>query len=316
MSISGNAGLELTAGLIAGEERRRAGKSLAHLLAQTAIERMEIVVVDVDSRGGGLAGIDHPRVRYFHRPDLRYFSEAQGEIARQAGAPLLAYIEDHSFCDPGWAEAILKAFGNPRVAAVSYTFRNANQDTYMSRSILVAEYGHWMAPHPGGPVSVCSSTNVAYRRDLLTTLLEGGSPAFEAEFLFHRALRKNGWQCSVAPEARVAHESWLSLGDACQANGVNKRALGARRAEQGGWGIPRRVLWAGGMTLGPPLFLARLGWALRRRPALWGRYLAASPVCLAVYSYCAWCEALGYLFGPGSSREEFRARELSVRRDG
>lgn len=306
----------MTVGLIVGEMRNRAENSVAHLLSQTALEKLEILLVDVDPEGGPLAGIDHPSVRCIRRPDFTYYCEAQAELARHASAPLLAFIEDHSFASPGWAQAVLSAFENPRVAAVNYTFTNAAEDGYLSRSILMAEYGHWMAPHPGGPVRFSSSTNIAYRRELLLPLLEGREPAFEAEFLLHRALQQRGGQIWVAPNAVVAHESWRTLPDACAANGSNKRILGARRAADGRWGSPRRLLWAGGMILAPALFLLRLAWVLRRRPSLWGPYLAALPVCAVLYSYCAWCEALGYLFGPGSSRDEFRSRELAIKRDG
>ena len=71
----------------------------------------------------------------------------------------------------------------------------------------------------------------------------------------------------------------------------------------------------GGMVLAPPLFIARLGWALRNRPALWEKFLASLPVLVAIFSYCAWSEALGYLRGANTSREEFRARELETHRD-
>jgi hypothetical protein len=54
---------------------------------------------------------------------------------------------------------------------------------------------------------------------------------------------------------------------------------------------------------------------MRRRPKLWGRLLESLPILVLLYAYCAWSEMLGYVLGPGTSREEFRARELSVSRD-
>ncbi len=307
---------KLSVGLIVGEMRRRAEQNLAHLLAQDALPDLEIIVVDVGQAGGGLVGADHPSVRYTHRPDLAYYCDAQAELARQASAPFLAFVEDHSFATPGWARAVLAAFEDPRVAAVNYAFTNVDDARYSSRSILMAEYGYWMSPHPGGPVDFSSSTNIAYRLACLRSSLEGHESAFEAEFLIHRALLKQGWLIWLAPDAIVAHESWRNLADACAANGTNKRVLGARRASEGGWGLARRLAWAGGMAFAPALFLARLARSLRHRPSLWRRYLAGLPVCTAIYSYSAWCEALGYLFGAGASRHEFRARELSMRRDG
>jgi len=307
---------KLSVGLIVGEMRLRAEQNLARLLAQDSLETLEILVVDVGQEGGGLAGADHPSVRYTHRPDLAYYCDAQGELVRQASAPLLAFVEDHSFATPGWARAVLAAFDDPQVAAVNYAFTNVDDARYLSRSVLMAEYGYWMYPHPGGPVGFSSSTNIAYRLASLRPLLQGHESAFEAEFLIHRTLLEQGRLIWLAPDAIVAHESWRSLADACAANGANKRVLGARRASDGGWGRARRFAWAGGMIVAPALFLVRLARALRHRPSLWGRYLTGLPVCVAIYSYSAWCEALGYLFGAGSSRDEFLVRELSMRRDG
>ena len=306
----------LAVGLIAGDLRERAERSLRHILAQTALERMEVVVVDVNRSGGSFAGGDHPQVRYLHRPQFRYYCEAQGEIVRQSRAPVVAFLEDHCYAQPTWAEEILQTLKNPKVGAVNYTFSYTTGATYLSRSLLMAEYGHWMAPHPGGKVLITSSTNLAYVRELLLAAMGQDDEIFEAEFLIHREIQKSGWEIHVAPRATVAHESWTTLQAGGLANGAVKRLLGARRAESGNWGKGRRLIWALGMILTPGLFIARLAKAIRRRPALWGRFIVSLPVLAVIYSYCAWGEALGYLCGAGPAREEFLARELAVRRDG
>ncbi len=306
---------ELSVGMIAGELRERAAKGLQLLLAQSAIGRMEILVLDMNPHAGPLEGAEHERVTYLPRPDFQYYCDAQAELVKQARAPLLAFIEDHSYASPGWAEAVLNEFRNPAVNAVNYTFVPAGKG-YLSRSILMSEYGQWMAPHPGGPIGCSSSTNIAYRREELLGLMQSDPEVMEVEFLIHRAIQHEGGQIRVASGATVAHESWEGLWDACRANGANKQVLGARRAANGGWGMPKRLIWAAGMALMPAFGSARLGWSLRSRPALWATYLAALPVIAIIYSYCAWREAKGYLMGAGGSREAFRALELDIKRDG
>jgi hypothetical protein len=305
---------DLAAILIAGELRERAGRSLRRLLAQTIIDRMEILVADLCPEAGPLSGADHPPVRSLALPRDAYYCQAQSAALHAARAPIVAFIEDHSYASPGWAEAVLDAFAWDRVAAVNYTFTPAASG-YLSRSILMAEYGYWMTPHPGGAVRFASSTNIAYRRELLLKYLPDEA-AFEAEFLLHRALEADGRRIVVAPGALVAHESWSRLGDACLANGANKRALGARRAALGNWSVPRKTLMALAMAAMPAFGILRLARSLRHRPALWGTFLAGLPIVASIYTYSAVSEAMGYLFGPGRSREEFRARELAVTRDG
>lgn len=306
---------ELSAILVAGELRERAARSLRHLLDQTILSRMEIVVADLNPELGLPGATDHPAVRHLRLAHLAYYCEAQAAGVWEARAPVVAFIEDHSYASPGWAEAVLEAFQDARVGAVNYTFTSAGSG-YLSRSILMAEYGYWMAPHPGGPVDFASSTNIAYRRELLLRHLEANETIFEAEFLIHRALRDEGWEIVVAPRATVTHESWGRLWDACLANGANKRVLGARRAALGRWGAGRRILMASAMAAMPALGLLRLARSLRGRPRLWGTYLLGLPIVTGIYTFSAGCEALGYLLGPGRSRAEFRARELAVARDG
>jgi hypothetical protein len=173
-----------------------------------------------------------------------------------------------------------------------------------------------MVPHPEGPIRIASSTNVAYRRDLLLAAIQNDPSRLEVEFLLHRALREKGGEIHVAPAATVAHESWNTLREACVANGANKRVLGSRRAIVGNWGRSRRMAWAAGMFFMPGVGIARLARALRGRAPLWRPFLEALPAIATIYCYCAWHEALGYLFGAGSSRLEFRSLELDVRRDG
>ena len=195
----------------------------------------------------------------------------------------------------------------PRIRAwpqVNYTFTCGTNSNYMHRSILMAEYGHWMAPHPGGKVKISASTNLAYVRAVLLEKVDQDESIFEAEFLLHRQIQKSGWEIHVASRAAVEHESWTSLKAGCQANGANTRALGSpARAESGSWGTGRRLLWSLAMILTPALHIARLAGTMRRRPALWGSLISSLPVLVAIYGYSACSEAAGYLFGAGHSRE-------------
>jgi hypothetical protein len=80
----------LTVGLIAGDLRERAERSLRHILAQSAIDRLQVVVVDVNPSAAHFTGSDHPKVLYLHRPQFRYYCEAQGEIVRHARTPVIS----------------------------------------------------------------------------------------------------------------------------------------------------------------------------------------------------------------------------------
>ncbi len=84
--------------MVVGPLRRRAQKSLNALLAQTAIDRMEIVVVDMaPSDKPALEYAQAASVKYVRRPDLKLWSEGRYEGLKLAKAPIIASIEDHVY---------------------------------------------------------------------------------------------------------------------------------------------------------------------------------------------------------------------------
>lgn len=305
---------ELTAAVIMGAERRRAGRSLRHLLDQTAIDRMEIVCVDVLPGAEPVEESRAPGVRYVPADDCEYMDQAQVRCIDEARAPLIAFIEDHCYASRDWAANVIRAFDRPDVALVNYSFTYAGNGTYLDRAFLMTEYGRWMAPTRPGPVSIPSCNNVAYRVQALGPYRDSMARWMELEPVLHAEILRSGGVAWQSPDALVAHEDWVDLWEGCWANGVMKRMFGAHRSEQGGWGLPRRGLYAAAMTVAPGLHLARLAWSLRRRPTLWPAYAASLPVSVPVYVYSSFQEALGYLFGPGKSREQFTRMELDMPR--
>lgn len=306
--------MKLSAVMIAGDIRDRAGHCLKCLLAQTALADMEIVVVDVSAADQGLAACQHPAVRCIRRPDLQLYSEAQAECVRQSTGDLVAFIEDHCYPEPGWAAALIGAFGNPDVALVTYTFVNHNPGHYVSRAFFIAEYGRWMAPIDSGEIHIPTCNNIAYRKSWLEPYRNRLEQMFEAEYVMHREMIGQGGVSWQESGARVAHENWLSFRDGLKANNAMRRVNAARRAELGGWGAARRLFYACAMLAAPALHLFRLARSVMNRPSLWGQFLAGLPVSISMYTTTSLEEARGYLFGPGNSRESFRETELNIER--
>ncbi len=75
--------------LVVEQLRRRAQRSLNALLAQTAIDRMEILVVDMAPNDGPpLECAEAAPVNYSRRPDLKLWSEGRYEGLKLAEAPI------------------------------------------------------------------------------------------------------------------------------------------------------------------------------------------------------------------------------------
>lgn len=304
---------KLTAAVVVGEQRERAERCLASLLDQTALASMEVVLLDLSPAAGALRGADHPAVRHVCRPDLQHFGAARTECVRQARGEIIAFIEDHCFACREWAALIIDAFRRP-VTMVNYAFTTANPERYVSRAFMFTEYGRWMVPARPGPVKIAASHNISYRREALIPYLDRLDRLFEAEYLLHRQIQRSGGTVWLEPGAKVAHESWVRFADGCRANGAIKRVLAAHRVAEENLPRIRCLFYAAAMAFTVPVHLWRQAKSVWNRPSLWPMFLSSLPVSVLVYSYGAYQEALGYLFGEGTSRQEYFARELSTGR--
>ena len=109
-------------------------QSLGHLREQTARERLELVLVG-PSRDG-FETIE-PELEGFwgHQVveacDFRTTGTALARGFRASNGPVVGYVEEHSFPQPGWAEAMIEAHRGPW-AAVGVGMMNANPESALS----------------------------------------------------------------------------------------------------------------------------------------------------------------------------------------
>jgi len=84
-------------------------KTMDHLRAQTARDRLEIVIVapsvqQLDLPDGGPPGFS--RVSVVDVGEIHSIARAYAAGIRQATAPVVVLSEDHSFPETGWAAAL------------------------------------------------------------------------------------------------------------------------------------------------------------------------------------------------------------------
>jgi len=294
--------LKLSAILVVGQRRARSQRVLDALCAQTAIDAMEIVVLDlVDDGTPPLTYPSHLSVIY--KTDARHHTLAGARLAafRHATAPIAAFIEDHAVPRRDWADALIKAHEGPW-AAVGYAFENSNPQTYLSRSCMVNDYGQWMTPARGGERRILPGHNLSYKRDALIAFGVELANLLTPDFLLHRALRATGERLYLEPRAIVGHENFTRLPDAAKAHFTYLRMLAGIRARAGHWSWLRRIGYGIAVLPGAPaIALWRVYGSLRGRPSLVPLFLAALPLCVPIQLFAAVGESLGYLFGEGSA---------------
>jgi hypothetical protein len=299
--------VELSTVLVAGPCRERAQRVLEALGRQTARDRMELVLVDLRPEAQPLHPPEGILVQRIDMPGLVRWGPARGEGLRGARAPVVAFIEDHCYPEPEWAETLLAAHGGPW-AAVGYGFKNANPETYVGRASMIARYGPFAHPARGGEAPLVSGNNVSYKRDALLALGDDLDDLLSIDYNLQQRLRRDGHRLCVEARALAAHENYEQVSRDGRTGRAYCRVLAADRARSEGWGRMRRVLYGIGVPLGAPAIrLARLARGLRGRRPLWRDFVLGLPVIVVMYLWDASGEAAGYLRGRGrSAREAFR----------
>jgi hypothetical protein len=306
---------EMSVLLVIGARRERAQRVLDALDAQTRADALEVVVIDLAAEGAPpLRRPGRVPMAYIPLPPTTAWGAARAVAVRRAQAELLAFVEDHCYPHPGWAEALLEAHRGPW-AAVGYAFTNPNPDRYLARAAMFADYGIWAHPARTGPARLLPYNNVSYRRAALLALGDRLEQLLGSDFHVHRELSRRGLPMYVEGRALAAHENFTRLGSLLRANHHYARLLAADRVRNGRWGGPRRFAWGvGTLVVAPLISLGRRLGSLPGRRAVWGEAAAALPVLVVAAAWTGVGESLGYLLGPGTSGEEMRRWEVHAER--
>src|SRR5437588_5390789 len=96
----------LSVAVVVGTQRERAQRVLAHLAAETIAPDIEVIVVDTQPAARALSATRVPPVRILRGDSLSY-GEARAAAVHAAQAQIVAFLEDHCYPHPRWAEAVV-----------------------------------------------------------------------------------------------------------------------------------------------------------------------------------------------------------------
>jgi len=309
------AGPELSAVVVLGPVRERAQTVVSALCRQTAADRLELVLVDVDTASPELETEGPARVVYLRREAPATWGASRAAAVAAAGAPVVAFLEDHCIPSPGWAEALIDAH-RQSWAAVGYAFTNANPYTYVSRASFVVDYGAWADPVPSGNAAFLQNNNISYKRDVLLSLAQPPDELLETDWNVQQALKQDGHRLYLEGRAVAAHHNFTSVREMLDENFAHCRAIAARRRERERWTTARSVAQALATPIvAPPIRLARLVRGAAARPGRRRDLVRALPLIALAYPYAAVGEATGYLLGLGAADRALRRSLLDTRRD-
>ena len=283
-------------------------KTVQHLRAQTARDRIELVIVTPSAQrlhfdpaaAEGFCG-----VRIVEVDAIEIVADARATGIQQATAPVVAVGEDHSFPEPGWAEALIAAHRQPW-GAVGALIVNGNPGTMTSWAGVFSNFAPWAEPAPGGAaiggvMSELPGHNTSYKR---TVLLEYGpelGQLLEMELILHADLRAKGHQLYLEPAARTHHMNISRIGYYVLDSFYGGRVYGSRRALSQHWSALRRLLYVGASPLIPFVRLWRILKAIRRSGRQRQLVPQVLPVLLLGLTAQTAGEVMGYASGDGAA---------------
>ena len=291
--------------LVAPDGYGEVATTVRHLRAQTLASQIELVIVarhveDVHVPEQHAAELG--KITLVEVPEIAILAAARAAGVACASAPFIAFGEDHSFPEPGWAASLVAAHERG-YAGVAPEIKNGNPATALSWAAMFLHFAGVVEPQNGFETDwPAASHNMSYRRDVLLEQGDKLSELMLAELFLHRALRAHGHKLWVEPGAATRHVNASRLAPALRHAWFGGRLYGSLRCELDSWSLARRIVYAGGSPLIPFLRLRRVLPELRRTHVGAGLLPRVLPSMVALLIVHAAGEAAGYLFGAGATR--------------
>jgi GT2 family glycosyltransferase len=292
--------------LITPDRYQTIRKTIRHLRAQGARDRLEVVVVapSIDS-----LDLDEKELqdllcfRVVEVGPIQSIGSAYAAGIRGACAPVVALAEDHSYPAPDWAEALIQAHEQPW-AAVGPLVRNGNPGSMVGWADLLIAYGPWLEPAPAGEMDHLPGHNSSYKRAHL--LAYGAELEFmlEAESVLHWDLRLKGYRLYLEPRAKTSHVNFTRLSSWISAQFQSGRMFAAFRARNEHWSLARRLFFTLAAPLIPVVRLRRILRELRRPGRPSHLVLRVMPALLVGLTADGAGQMLGYGLGVGTALQK------------
>jgi hypothetical protein len=288
-------------------------KTVRHLLRQTVVDRLELLIVAPSRETLDLTDSD---VQGFHSVQvielgsIVSMSDARAAATRRATAPIVAFSEDHCYPDPEWAESLIKVHF-PNCAAAGPTMRNANPGSLTSWVSYLMSFSRWNEPVAGGSTDGLPWHNTSYKRDLLLAYGDELPSLFTVEGFLQQDLAAQGYVLTLAPMAKARHVNVSLPSCGFQHALLGGRLFGASRVRREKWSRWRRLMYILAAPLVPAVRLQRTCREIRRiheQDRLLPRILPG--LCAALCCH-AFGELMGYAFGPGNDEQRYSIYELS-----
>ena len=215
---------------------------------------------------------------------------------------VVAFLEDHCVCVPGWRDAIMAAHDLP-VDAVGGPVDLAPGGRPLDWAVYFYDYARFAPPLVSGQVYSLSGANMSFKNSFLVGLgaaLQDGV----MEVILEQESRRRGTATYIASDAVVIHGKHHSFGGAVILAFALAQGYASRRVR--GKGTLQRLAFSSVTPLLPLLMMVRIVVAILRTKRNAIRLMIASPWLVTLVVTWSLGEFVGYLAGEGNSQRRWR----------
>ena len=306
---------EMSVVLVTPDRFETIRRTTRHLRDQAGADRIELIIVAPTT--DAINDADPAELDRFCRVvclaadgPIRCVEKASVPGVFAATAPIIAFIEDHAFPAPGWAEAIFQAHQGPW-AAVGSAISNGNPTSSLSWASLMLAYGRWVDPERAGVVNALPGHNITYKRERLIEFGARLPEMFGRESTLHDEIQAAGHRLFLEPKAEIAHLNPSLIGSTIELRAQAGWLYGALRARREGWSPWKRLLYIAGAPLIPLIRFRRVRSDLFNNPQRRELLARIWPGLAFALALDGAGQAIGYAIGPGRTRERLSAFEIN-----
>jgi hypothetical protein len=216
-------------------------------------------------------------------------------------APIVVIGETHTYPDPRWAEALIRAHEGQRWAVIVPGFGNANPNGPLSWAIFLLDYGRWLAGLPAGEIGLAPTHNASYKREVLLSIPALDTALAHGDELTLK-LKSGGHRAYFEPSAVIDHLNVTQLAPWLHERFLGGRLIAGQRALRWPWW--KRLLYVVGSPLIPVVILRRIWRGVRLTRRRTRLPFGTLPALIIGAMVSAMGEMVGYAWGMGTGAEE------------
>jgi glycosyltransferase involved in cell wall biosynthesis len=274
---------------------------------QTIRDSLEVIVCDrLQDDTAETVRQRFPNVRVEHSPDGATIPQLRWNGLKQAGAPIVAVIEDHSMLPRTWAEEVLEAhrqYEGQNEGVIGGPVENGSTATRFDWAFFLSEYAPLLPPMSAQPVSGVAGGNVSYRRSLLPLDEDRFADLWENHL--QDELKRRGIALRIHPGMTLLHRNPFTREEFRRQRYLFSRSIAAMRAKS--WGLFRRLVYAiGALLVLPWLLPLRVVFAVWRKRRNRRELMVSLPMIVSFLWIGIAGEIAGFLRGDGGSLRQVK----------